>query len=108
MINEISVSPAWYDILKKIFYSPETEVFIMTIRDNTNAILHYKNYDYMPVVHFGYWGELLSEWLKQGHITEDEARGYGDGNAVDRSIADKLGFDFCWTAQVGAHGGLLP
>lgn len=80
----------------------------MTIRENVNAILHYKNYDYMPVVHFGYWSELLSQWYLQGHITEEEARGYGDGNAVDRSIAEKLGFDFCWTAQVGAHGGLLP
>jgi hypothetical protein len=80
----------------------------MTIRENVKAILHYKNYDYMPVVHFGYWGELLSKWHNEGHITAEEARGYGDGNAADRSIADKLGFDFCWTAQIGAHGGLLP
>ncbi len=80
----------------------------MTIRENVNKILHYENYDYMPVVHFGYWGELLGEWFRQGHITETEARGYGDGNDVDRSIAKKLGFDFCWTAQVGCHNGLLP
>jgi uroporphyrinogen decarboxylase len=80
----------------------------MTIRENVKAILHYENYDYMPVVHFGYWGELLVEWHRQGHITEEESRGYGDGNAVDRSIADKLGFDFCWTAQIGTHCDLLP
>jgi hypothetical protein len=80
----------------------------MTIRENVNAILHYKNYDYMPVVHFGYWSELLAEWHEQGHISREEAHGYGDGNAVDRSIADKLGFDFCWTAQIGTHGELLP
>lgn len=80
----------------------------MTIRENVKAILHYENYDYMPVVHFGYWGELLGEWHRQGHISEEEARGYGDGNAVDRSIADKLGFDFCWTAQIGTNCDLLP
>ena len=80
----------------------------MTIRENVKKILHYENYDYMPVVHFGYWGELLWEWFHQGHITEEEARGYGDGNAVDKSIAQKLGFDFCWTAQIGCHSGLMP
>lgn len=80
----------------------------MTIRENVNAILHYKNYDRMPVVHFGYWGELLAKWHEEGHITAQEAGGYGDGNDVDRSIAQKLGFDFCWTCQYGCHNGLLP
>lgn len=79
----------------------------MTIRENVKRILHYEDYDYMPVVHFGYWTELLQKWHAEGHITDAEM-GYGDGNAADRSIADKLGFDFCWTAQVGCHNGLLP
>ena len=80
----------------------------MNNRERTMAILNYEKYDKMPIVHFGYWGELLDKWFQEGHITEAEARGYGDGNVVDKQIADKLGFDFCWTCQGAAHGGLMP
>jgi len=80
----------------------------MNNRERTMAILNYEKYDAMPIVHFGYWGELLDKWFREGHLTEDEARGYGDGNQFDKQIADKLGFDYCWTCQGGAHGGLMP
>lgn len=80
----------------------------MNLRENTMSILNYQKYDRMPVVHFGYWRELLDKWYKEGHITEEEARGYGDGNQMDRSIAAKLGFDFCWTCQAGSNSGLMP
>ena len=72
------------------------------------AVLNYENYDKMPIVHFGYWDKLLWKWHEEGHITEEEARGYGDGNQIDKQIADKLGFDFCWTCQGGGHNGLMP
>ena len=80
----------------------------MNNRERTMAILNYENYDKMPVVHFGYWWELLQKWRQEGHLTEEEAKNYGDGNAYDKQIADKLGFDYCWTCQGGAHGGLMP
>ena len=54
----------------------------MNNRERTRAILHYEKYDRMPVVHFGYWGELLDKWLAEGHITEEERRGYGDRKSV--------------------------
>ncbi len=60
------------------------------------AILNYQNYDQMPVVHFGFWGETLQKWADEGHITQEEASQWGDGNQVDLSITYKLGFDFNW------------
>lgn len=40
----------------------------MTTRERCINILHYKDVDRLPAVHFGYWKELLSEWADQGHI----------------------------------------
>lgn len=80
----------------------------MNNRERTRAVLHYEKYDRMPVVHFGYWGELLDKWLAEGHITEEERRGYGDGNAIDRQMNQRLGFDYCYTCQVGAANDLMP
>ncbi|MCL2775708.1 MAG: hypothetical protein FWD71_20530 [Oscillospiraceae bacterium] len=80
----------------------------MNNRERTMAVLNYQNYDKMPIVHFGYWWELLQKWHQEGHLTKEEADGYGDGNEIDKKIADKLGFDFCWTHQYGANNGLMP
>ena len=79
----------------------------MNNRERTMAILNYEKYDRMPVVHFGYWQELLHKWHREGHLTKEEADGYGDGNQMDKKIADKLGFDFCWTFQLGAYWIML-
>ena len=51
----------------------------MNNRERFNAIMHYENYDRMPVVHFGYWDELLEKWMQEGHITKEERMTYGDG-----------------------------
>jgi len=68
----------------------------MTNRENTLAILHYENYDKMPVVHFGYWVETLEKWANEGHISKEDAANWDDGNAADELISKKLGFDFGW------------
>lgn len=83
----------------------------MTFRENVNAILHYENYDAMPVVAFGYWNETLDKWAAEGHITKEEADGYrqySDNSEADFSIMHKLGFDFNWNATAGCNVGLLP
>ena len=80
----------------------------MNNRERAMAVLNYEKYDKMPLVHFGYWDELLKIWHKEGHLTKEESEGYGDGNRIDKRIMEKLGFDFCWTTQLGGHGGLLP
>ena len=45
----------------------------MTHRERVKAILHYQDYDKMPVVHFGYWTETLQKWADEGHISQELA-----------------------------------
>jgi hypothetical protein len=83
----------------------------MTNRENVNAILHYENYDRMPIVSFGYWNETLQKWAEEGHITNEEAEGYarqGDNSEADKSVMKKLGFDFNWNSCFGAATDLFP
>lgn len=80
----------------------------MTNRENVNAILHYENYDRLPVVSFGYWVETLQKWAKEGHITEEEEKGYWDNSPADNSIMKKLGFDFNWNSCFGGAADLFP
>ena len=83
----------------------------MTFRENTDAILHYRAYDAMPLVSFGYWDETVDKWAAQGHITQEEALDYkrtGDNGWGDRKIMEKLGFDFNWNSCIGSHVLLDP
>jgi len=68
----------------------------MTNREQALAVLRYKDYDRLPVVHFGFWAETLLKWAEEGHITADEAQNWADGNPADAAISKKLGFDFNW------------
>jgi hypothetical protein len=73
----------------------------MNNRERTWAILHYEDYDRLPLVHFGFWDETPYKWAAEGHITQEEA---GDWEVVAR----KLGFDFEWSPGFGAHTKLMP
>jgi len=80
----------------------------MDNRQRVRAIMHYENYDRMPVVAFGYWPETVQKWHQEGYLTKEEADGYGDNNAYDVSIMNKLGFDFNWNGGVHIASGLFP
>ena len=80
----------------------------MNNRERVHAILHYQDYDRMPVVHFGYWRETLEKWAAEGHITVEEAQTWGDGNPTGAVIAAKLGFDFNWSTCYGPATRLRP
>ena len=80
----------------------------MTNRERALAVLGYAPYDRLPIVHFGFWEETLAKWAAQGYITHAEAAGWADGNACDRSISAKLGFDFNWASTYAANTGLEP
>ena len=82
-------------------------VITMTNRENALAILNYKNYDAVPVVHFGFWDETLEKWISEGHLPADAA-GWGDGNDIDRMITQKLGFDYNWYNCARGKTGLYP
>jgi len=80
--------------------------FLMTTRERVMAILHYENYDKMPVVHFGYWYETLHKWHAEGHITKEEAYNWWDGSPTDKTLEKKLGFDYNWEATPGINSCL--
>lgn len=80
----------------------------MTNRQRALAVLNYQPYDRLPVVHFGFWYETLEKWYREGHLTHEEAYGWSDGNAVDRQISKKLGFDFNWYTTYDCSTGLFP
>ena len=82
-----------------------------THRDRALAALRYQPYDRLPLVHFGFWADgrsTLMKWVEQGHLSEAEVKGWGDGNAVDHAIAGKLGFDFNWQNMFHPHTWLRP
>ena len=80
----------------------------MNNRERVRAILHYEDYDRMPVVHFGYWRETLDKWAAEGHISVEQAKSWGDGNPTDEVIAEKLGFDFNWSTCFSPNARLRP
>ena len=77
-------------------------------RERMQAIMHYRDYDRMPVVSFGYWHETLTKWRVEGHVAPEEEKGYADNNVDDRAIMARLGFDFNWGGGVGGSSYLFP
>lgn len=65
----------------------------MNNRDRVLLVLNYREYDRIPVLHFGFWRETLQKWATEGHISFEDAKAWGDGNPTDALIGKKLGFD---------------
>ena len=80
----------------------------MTNRERIMNVLHYKDVDRMPAVHFGYWSELLWEWADKGHISKEIAATHRDGGEVDRELDRIIGWDFNWNTNRGAISNLYP
>ncbi len=80
----------------------------MSNRTNALDVLNYVSTRPLPIVHFGFWDETLIKWANEGHITMEEARSWGDGNAADSSIGKKLGFDFNWYSCFHWNHSLKP
>lgn len=80
----------------------------MTNRERTKAILNYKWYDRLPVVHFGYWKETLEKWCMKGHLKNEEVETFWDGNEIDKILGERLGFDFNWQTMFYGDTNLMP
>ncbi len=80
----------------------------MNNKERAIAVLNYQDYDRLPIVHFGFWRETLYKWADEGHITIEEAKNWADGTPVDKTIGDKLGFDFNWYNCFHLTCGLIP
>lgn len=85
--------------------APEAQ---MTMRERVLRILRYEEYDWMPVVHFGFWDELYDKWEAEARIPCDaERKELGNGSG-ERMVAEKLGFDLGWGEAAVAPVGLRP
>ena len=81
----------------------------MTNRERFSRIMHYQSVDRLPAVHFGYWKELLDEWVEQGHITREVADGARrDNDPRQKYLNEILGWDFDYYTTVGTKSGLMP
>jgi len=80
----------------------------MTNRQRAAAVLGYRPYDRLPLVHFGFWDETLRKWCAEGYLKKDEIDGQADGNEKDRAIGARLGFDFNWQTMFGGNANLMP
>lgn len=80
----------------------------MNHRQRAVAVLSYQDYDRLPLVHFGFWDETLRTWARQGHVSDEEARSWQDGNHIDLAIGRRLGFDFNWYSVFGCQVNLFP
>ena len=81
-----------------------------TNREEISSILHYKSFERVPVLHFGFWVETLQKWEREGYLKNDEIieltekGNTADGNEFEFRIAQKLGFDdnaLVYTGQKG-------
>ena len=80
----------------------------MTNRERAMNILHFRDADRLPAVHFGYWRELLYEWAAQGHISRELADGWRDANECDKELDKIIGWDFDWSTNRSCNMGLSP
>jgi uroporphyrinogen decarboxylase len=73
-------------------------------------ILHYRDVDRFPAVHFGYWSQLLDEWAEQGHITKELVEAHRKGNKDAKAEMNKIfGWDCGWSdGLAGTRNGLFP
>jgi uroporphyrinogen decarboxylase len=78
----------------------------MNNRERLDAVLNYKPYDRMPVVHFSFWRQTLQNWSDEGHLKEDEIDGIMvEGSKEERAFCDQLGFDFNYNANFRNNTG---
>lgn len=68
----------------------------MNNRERLQAIMHYKQPDRMPAVHFGFTPEVIQSWVEQGHLSRDILDFEDYSFEAEKIIAAKLGFDFGW------------
>jgi len=77
-------------------------------RERVMAVLNYEPYDRLPIVHFGFWDQTLAKWAAEGHITEEEASQWSDGNPIDAIISERLGFDLNYYSAFHPETHLYP
>ena len=79
----------------------------MNIRESTVAVMNYRKYDHLPVMHFGYWEELINKWEEEGRFSPEQRKEWGYGTEYE--LSKLLGFDIGGCEGIGGYnGGLYP
>jgi uroporphyrinogen decarboxylase len=65
----------------------------MNNRERILAVLNCRNYDQLPLVHFGFLEETLERWAAEGHINRAEMPAIYDGSPDEEKLTRMLGFD---------------
>ena len=82
----------------------------MNHRERIKAILHYEDYDALPIVHFGFWPETLDKWVSEGYISytpEEIKAATVNGSDAEAVLAEQLGFDFNWYSVLWDKAGWI-
>jgi hypothetical protein len=80
----------------------------LSMRERILRVLRYEKFDWLPVVHFGFWSELYQKWEAEGRIPcAEERKKLGQGSG-ERMVAEKLGFDSAWLEGASLACGLRP
>ncbi len=69
----------------------------LTPRERWNRTMHYQHVDYVSHMEFGYWDELVDDWIAQGHLPQlprEPGGGYAD-RTVEVFFGAEQFDDFC-------------
>ncbi|MEW6752409.1 MAG: hypothetical protein AB1505_15705 [Candidatus Latescibacterota bacterium] len=80
----------------------------MNTRERILAVLDYREYDRLPVLHFGFLGDTLAKWQREGHIDLEELGPIGDASPGEEELSRRLGFDGNYHRVFGPNTGLDP
>lgn len=83
----------------------------MTTRERILAILGYRKYDRLPILHFGFWKETYELWAEEGYVPKSwlkEKWFWRDSGPWEDELAGKLGFDSNWDTAARLNTYLLP
>lgn len=61
----------------------------LTPRERWNRTMHYQQVDYVSHLEFGYWDELMEQWMAEGHLPASLRQ--PDGSITNRSVEEYFG-----------------
>jgi len=80
----------------------------MTTRERLLAVLRYREYDRLPILHFGFLGATLAKWAAEGHLDLTALEPIGDATPGEERLTAALGFDDNYHRVFAPNCGLLP
>ena len=82
----------------------------MNHRERLKAVLNYEPYDRLPLIHFGFWAEVIEEWVAQGYMPQryvdaiHENPFLWNDTEVEHEVESEFGFDYNIFSVIGQPG----